>query len=177
MHLQEQKPYQDWSSLKRTLQRRVQQWKALHGPAPAVMFPLPYQPGEIGFSDFTRVNRVAITLRGEPFPNCCSTTAWPGVAGPTGRLSTAARVLWPFRRGCRTPWPPAAGCPKSCAPIASQPPAATTTAATPSTSRPATRPSAPITGCPQAGTTVVWPMRTALSRPRMAMRNGGWSRS
>lgn len=28
-HLQEQQPDQDWSSLKRTLQRRVQQWKAL----------------------------------------------------------------------------------------------------------------------------------------------------
>ena len=47
-HLQEQKPDQDWSSLKRTLQRRVQHWKALHGPAPAVMFSLTYQPGEIG---------------------------------------------------------------------------------------------------------------------------------
>jgi len=33
-HLQEQKPYQDWSSLKRTLQRQVHHWKALHGPAP-----------------------------------------------------------------------------------------------------------------------------------------------
>jgi hypothetical protein len=53
-HLQEQKPDQDWSSLKRTLQRRVQQWKALHGPTPEVMFPLAYQPGEIGFCDFTK---------------------------------------------------------------------------------------------------------------------------
>ena len=43
-HLQEQKPDQDWSSLKRTLQRRVQHWKALHGAAPEVMFPLAYQP-------------------------------------------------------------------------------------------------------------------------------------
>ena len=33
------------------------------------MFPLAYQPGEIGFCDFTRVKRVAITLRGEPFPH------------------------------------------------------------------------------------------------------------
>jgi hypothetical protein len=60
--LQEQKPNQEWSSLKRTLQRRVQQWKALHGPTPEVMFPLAYQPGEIGFCDFTKVKRVAITL-------------------------------------------------------------------------------------------------------------------
>ena len=44
-HLQEQKSDQDWTSVKRTLQRRVQQWKALHGPPPEVMFPLAYQPG------------------------------------------------------------------------------------------------------------------------------------
>ena len=68
-HLQEQNPDQDWISLKRTLQRRVKDWKALHGPAPAVMFPLAYQPCEIGFCDFTRLKRVAITLRGEPFPH------------------------------------------------------------------------------------------------------------
>lgn len=68
-HLQEQKPDQDWSSLKRTLQRRVQHWKSLHGPTPEVMFPLAYQPGEIGFCDFTKVKRVVITLRGEPFPH------------------------------------------------------------------------------------------------------------
>jgi hypothetical protein len=41
-HLQEQKPSQDWSSLKRTLQRRVQHWMALHGSAPEVMFPLAF---------------------------------------------------------------------------------------------------------------------------------------
>ncbi|MBW4531519.1 MAG: hypothetical protein KME02_12620 [Aphanothece saxicola GSE-SYN-MK-01-06B] len=36
-HLQEQTPYPDWSSLKRTQQRRVQHWKSLHGPTLAVM--------------------------------------------------------------------------------------------------------------------------------------------
>jgi hypothetical protein len=68
-HLQEQKPDQDWSSIKRTLQRRVQHWKAINGPSPQVMFPLAYEPGEIGFCDFTQLKRVQITLRGEPFPH------------------------------------------------------------------------------------------------------------
>jgi hypothetical protein len=68
-HLQEQKPHQNFSSLNRTLQRRVQDWKSLHGPTPEVMFPLAYQPGVIGFCDFTKVKLVAITLRGEPFPH------------------------------------------------------------------------------------------------------------
>ncbi|MCP9929710.1 hypothetical protein KBY82_02810 [Cyanobium sp. AMD-g] len=31
------------------------------------MVPLAYQPGNIGFCDITKVKRVAITLRGEPF--------------------------------------------------------------------------------------------------------------
>jgi hypothetical protein len=33
------------------------------------MFPLAYQPGEIGLCDFTKVKRVDITLRGDPFPH------------------------------------------------------------------------------------------------------------
>jgi hypothetical protein len=37
-HLKEHKKGQDWSSLQRTLQRRVQHWKALQGPASAVLF-------------------------------------------------------------------------------------------------------------------------------------------
>ena len=76
-HLQEQKPDQDWSSLKRTLQRRVQHWKALHGAAPELMFLLAYQLGEIGFCDFTI---------------CCSTTAWlGGAAERPGRLRRGAQ--------------------------------------------------------------------------------------
>ena len=42
--LQEQQPDKNWSWLKRTFQRRGQQWKALHGPAPAVMVPLAHRP-------------------------------------------------------------------------------------------------------------------------------------
>jgi hypothetical protein len=55
VHLQQQKP--------------DQHWKALHGPAPELMAPLADQPGEIGFCVFTKVKRVKITLRGEPFPH------------------------------------------------------------------------------------------------------------
>ncbi len=60
-----------WLPLLENLQKQKpdQDWKALHGPTPAVMFPLSYQPGEIGFCDFTKVKGVEITLRGEPFPH------------------------------------------------------------------------------------------------------------
>lgn len=46
-----------------------QDWRALHGPTPERMAPLADQPGEIGFCDVNKVNRVEITLRGEPFPH------------------------------------------------------------------------------------------------------------
>jgi hypothetical protein len=63
------------------------------------MFPLAYQPGEISFCDFTRVKRVAITLRGEPFGHLLFhyRLAWSGWAyGQTP--SMAASVSWSSRR-------------------------------------------------------------------------------
>jgi hypothetical protein len=51
----------------RTLQRRVQTWKAIHGPSPEVMFELRHEPGLIGFSDFTQLKGIEITIAGVPF--------------------------------------------------------------------------------------------------------------
>jgi len=68
-NLQRQQPDHDWLPLHRTLQRRVRQWKALHGPAPEVIFPLSYEPGEIAFCDFTQLKGVEITVAGQPFPH------------------------------------------------------------------------------------------------------------
>jgi hypothetical protein len=51
----------------RTLQRRVQTWKAIHGPSPEVMFELRHEPGLIGFSDFTQLKGMEITIAGKPF--------------------------------------------------------------------------------------------------------------
>jgi hypothetical protein len=51
----------------RTLQRRVQTWKALHGEAPEVMFELRHEPGGMGISDFTELKGIEITINGRPF--------------------------------------------------------------------------------------------------------------
>jgi len=51
----------------RTFQRRVKQWKALYGPGQEVFFPQVYQPGEWCESDFTRMNKLGITICGVPF--------------------------------------------------------------------------------------------------------------
>ncbi len=65
-YLQEQYPGQ-YEQVLRTLQRRVSTWKALHGPAPEVMFMLRHEPGVKGLSDFTKLKGMEITLNGRPF--------------------------------------------------------------------------------------------------------------
>jgi transposase InsO family protein len=51
---------------KRTFQRRVKAWKALHGPDKEVMFRQVQEPGRQGLSDFTELKDVAVTIAGEP---------------------------------------------------------------------------------------------------------------
>lgn len=50
----------------RTLQRRVKEWKAVHGPKREVMFRQIHYPGQMGLSDFTKLKRVTITIQGKP---------------------------------------------------------------------------------------------------------------
>ncbi|MBC7969714.1 MAG: helix-turn-helix transcriptional regulator, partial [Verrucomicrobia bacterium] len=66
-HLQEHYPGQYGRSILRTLQRRVQQWRATVGPAKEVMFDLEHHPGVMGLSDFTHFKQVEITIGGKPF--------------------------------------------------------------------------------------------------------------
>jgi hypothetical protein len=51
---------------KRTFQRRVKAWKALHGPDKEVMFRQVQEPGRQGLSDFTELKDVAVSIAGEP---------------------------------------------------------------------------------------------------------------
>ena len=51
----------------RTLQRRVKQWRATEGPAKEVFFAQEYEPGDRAQSDFTCMNELGVTIRGEPF--------------------------------------------------------------------------------------------------------------
>jgi len=53
----------------RTFQRRVKVWKALYGPAQEVYFPQVYKPGQWCESDFTRMNKLGITICQNPFPH------------------------------------------------------------------------------------------------------------
>lgn len=53
----------------RTLQRRVQRWRVLHGPGQEVYFPQDHQPGVRLSTDFTCMNELGITICGKPFPH------------------------------------------------------------------------------------------------------------
>ena len=61
LHLERAFREQEWYRRKRTLQLRVEQWRALRGPAPVEMFLKEHWAGELGLSDFR-------LLMAEPFP-------------------------------------------------------------------------------------------------------------
>lgn len=51
----------------RTLQRRIKRWRATEGPGKEIKFDQIHRPGELSESDFTVMNEVGITIRGEHF--------------------------------------------------------------------------------------------------------------
>jgi hypothetical protein len=53
-------------SFRRTLERRVAHWKALHGSNLNVIFPQIQQPGCVGLSDFTNGNGLGVIVGGQP---------------------------------------------------------------------------------------------------------------
>jgi hypothetical protein len=53
----------------RTLQRRIKQWRALHGPDKELFFEQEHRPGEAMQTDFTSANELGVTICGEAFPH------------------------------------------------------------------------------------------------------------
>ena len=67
--LEQEDPQRDWERTRRTLERRVRQWKAQHGPAQEVFFAQAHEPGRLGASDFSHMDELGVTLQGQPFPH------------------------------------------------------------------------------------------------------------
>lgn len=65
--LQKDHPREYQDSKLRTFQRRVSEWKALHGADKEVMFRQEQVVGRMGLSDFTKLKEVTITIHGQPF--------------------------------------------------------------------------------------------------------------
>jgi transposase InsO family protein len=57
------------AGIRRTLERRVRQWRALHGPEREVMFRQVHEPGRIGLSDFTDMGAAGVTVARAPLPH------------------------------------------------------------------------------------------------------------
>jgi len=51
----------------RTLQRRIREWRALHGPEQEVFFEQKHIPGREGAFDFTDAHELGVTISGEAF--------------------------------------------------------------------------------------------------------------
>ena len=65
--LEERFPGRFSSSQLRTLQRRLQDWRALNGPDQEVYFPQEHPPGREAQIDFTRANSLGVTIGGRPY--------------------------------------------------------------------------------------------------------------
>jgi hypothetical protein len=53
----------------RTLQRRMRQWRAMHGREREIFFAQEHPPGRQGLSDFTDAGDLGVTIAGVPFPH------------------------------------------------------------------------------------------------------------
>ena len=65
--LQDNHPDRYPDSMRRTLERRIRQWRALEGPTREVFFPQEHQPGIRALSDFTDMSKLCVTIGGAPF--------------------------------------------------------------------------------------------------------------
>jgi len=54
------------TGIRRTLERRIRQWRALNGPEREVIFRQTHEPGRMGLSDFTDMAGLGVTMAGEP---------------------------------------------------------------------------------------------------------------
>ena len=54
------------SGVRRTMERRIRAWRALHGAEQEVIFRQVHEPGRMGLSDFTDMADLAVTVAGVP---------------------------------------------------------------------------------------------------------------
>ena len=67
--LQRRHPGRYGTDVLRTLQRRVRQWRALHGAEREVYFAQEHPPGRLGLSDFTVCDELGVQIDGAAFPH------------------------------------------------------------------------------------------------------------
>ena len=68
-HFQRKYPDRFAEGQLRSFQRKIKNWRALHGPSKEVYFEQKYKPGERAQIDYTCMNKLGITINGEEFPH------------------------------------------------------------------------------------------------------------
>jgi hypothetical protein len=97
-HLIEKHPDRYQEGHLRTLQRRVQRWRATKGPSKEIFFPQNHRPGEAMQTDFTHGTELGVTIAGDPFAHliCHSVLPYSNWEWPTVCRSESTAAI---RRG------------------------------------------------------------------------------
>jgi hypothetical protein len=69
------------TGIRRTLERRIRTWRALHGAEQEVIFRQEHPPGRLGLSDFTGMADRGVSSPACPSITGCTTFAWLSPAG------------------------------------------------------------------------------------------------
>ena len=85
--LQEQHPGRYEEGQLRTLQRRVQQWRAARGPDKEVVLAQKHRPGEAAQTDFTRTAELGVTVAGRSSCTCAASSCCPSRIGSGRRCA------------------------------------------------------------------------------------------
>jgi hypothetical protein len=54
------------AGIRRTIERRVRSWRAVHGEEQEIIFRQAHEPGRLGLSDFTDMGSAGVTIAGQP---------------------------------------------------------------------------------------------------------------
>src|SRR4051794_2019872 len=152
--------------IRRTLERRIRTWRALHGAEQTVIFRQEHPPGRLGLSDFTDMGGRGVSTPARRSITGSITSGWLSRAGNTPMSCLAARASWRWPRDCRMRCGRSAARRCSIAATACRPPFATLTTTRGRIRRAATRRCAPITAWSRPATIAAWRTRTARSKAR-----------
>ena len=115
------------AGVRRTLERRIRNWRAIHGPEQEVIFRQEHPPGRMGLSDFCDMRNLNVCVAGVLLDHRLYHFRLPfsGFESPMSCL--AARASSPSPKACRMRCGRSAARRDSIAATASPPPSATST--------------------------------------------------
>ena len=90
------------NGVRRTLERRIRSWRAVHGREQEVMFRQVHEPGRVGLSDFTDMGKAGSRSPASRSITGSTISGSPTRASSTPMSCSAARASWPWRKACRT---------------------------------------------------------------------------